>query len=315
DDAAAIRTLPGVAAAVPEMTQPVTVRYGDKDFTTTATATSEDFPLARNWSARSGTFFSRDDVASFAQVAVIGQTVADAVFPDRNNPVGEYILMGNSLFQVIGIMSAKGADPGGNDLDNMVWVPLSTGSIRLFGQKHLRSISVQVADAEAIGNVQDSVKQLLLKRHGREDFQVKSMEALVASAAETQDTLSYLLGAIATISLVVGGIGVMNIMLVSVTERTREIGVRVAVGARRLDIMLQFLTEALVVCLISGVIGVVVGVGGGVAASMAMGSKALFSVWAILPAFACAFITGLVFGYLPAKKAAHLDPVVALATD
>jgi len=315
EDAAAIRMLPGVAAAVPEMAQPVTVRQGNMDFATTVTATSEQFPQARNWSVRIGAFFKRDDMTTYAQVAVVGQTVADALFPNGGDPIGKYILMGNAPFQIIGIMSAKGADPGGNDLDNMVWVPLTTGSIRLFGQKNLRSISVQAADAGAIGAVLESVRELLLTRHGKEDFQVKSMEALIASATETQDTLSYLLGAIAAISLLVGGIGVMNIMLVSVTERTREIGVRVAVGARRLDIMLQFLTEAVVVCLISGVIGVAVGVGGGIAAAGAMGWMALFSVWAILPAFACAFATGLVFGYLPAKKAAHLDPVAALATD
>lgn len=315
EDAAAIRMLPGVSAAVPEMIQPVTVRQGNRDFATTVTATSDEFPQARNWTARVGVFFNRNDMASYTQVAVMGQTVADAIFPDGGDPIGKYILMGNAPFQVIGIMSAKGADPGGNDMDNMVWVPLTTGSIRLFGQKHLRSISVQASNAETLGSVSDSVKQLLLKLHGKEDSQVKSMEALIASATETQDTLSYLLGAIAAISLLVGGIGVMNIMLVSVTERTREIGVRVAVGARGFDIMLQFLTEAVVVCLVSGIIGVAVGVGGGIAASNAMGWMALFSPWAILLAFACAVATGLVFGYLPAKKAASLDPVVALATD
>ena len=315
EDAAAIRMLPGVAAAVPEMIQPLTVRQGNKDFATTATGTSEEFPQARNWNTRIGKFFNKEDMNSYAQVAVVGQTVADALFPGGGDPVGKYILMGNAPFQVIGVMAAKGADPGGNDLDNMVWVPLSTGSIRLFGQKYLRSISVQAADAETIGGVLDSVKQLLLKRHRKEDFQVKSMEALIASATETQNTLSYLLGAIAAISLLVGGIGVMNIMLVSVTERTREIGVRVAVGARGLDIMLQFLTEAVVVCLVSGIIGVAAGIGGGIAASKAMGWMAIFSPWAILMAFACAFATGLIFGYLPAKKAARLDPVVALATD
>lgn len=171
--------------------------------------------------------------------------------------------MGNVPFQVIGIMAVKGADPQGNDMDDMVWVPLTTGIIRLIGQRYLKSISVQVTDEAVMDDVQRAIKKLLIQRHKIEDFQIRSMAALLEIATQTQNTLTYLLGAIAAISLIVGGIGVMNIMLVSVTERTREIGIRMAVGARGLDVLLQFITEAVVVCLISGVIGIIAGIGGG----------------------------------------------------
>lgn len=223
--------------------------------------------------------------------------------------------MGNVPFQVIGIMAVKGADPQGNDMDDMVWVPLTTGIIRLIGQRYLKSISVQVTDEAVMDDVQRAIKKLLIQRHKIEDFQIRSMAALLEIATQTQNTLTYLLGAIAAISLIVGGIGVMNIMLVSVTERTREIGIRMAVGARGLDVLLQFITEAVVVCLISGVIGIIAGIGGGIAVSKAMGWLVIFSAIPIVLAFGCTFATGIIFGYLPAKKAAGLDPVTALATE
>lgn len=212
-------------------------------------------------------------------------------------------------------MAVKGADPQGNDMDDMVWVPLTTGIIRLIGQRYLKSISVQVTDEAVMDDVQRAIKKLLIQRHKIEDFQIRSMAALLEIATQTQNTLTYLLGAIAAISLIVGGIGVMNIMLVSVTERTREIGIRMAVGARGLDVLLQFITEAVVVCLISGVIGIIAGIGGGIAVSKAMGWLVIFSAIPIVLAFGCTFATGIIFGYLPAKKAAGLDPVTALATE
>src|SRR3990167_813001 len=174
----------------------------------------------------------------------------------------------------------------------MVWVPLTTGSARLFGQRYLRSIAVQAADAGAMGVIQEEVKKLLVRRHSREDFQVRSMAALLATASQTQNTLTWLLGAIAAISLLVGGIGVMNIMLVSVTERTREIGIRMATGARARDVLLQFITEALVVSLLGGLIGVAAGVGVGLAVAKAMGWLAIFSTAPILLALACSFFLG-----------------------
>jgi len=314
-DAEAIARLPGVAAVVPEMIQPVTLRYGNRDYVTSADATSAAFPFARNWSTSLGAFFPEDAVMRYAQVVVLGQTVVENLFPTVQIPLGEYVLIGNTPFQVVGVMTAKGIDAGGNDLDNMVWVPLTTGSARLFGQRYLRSIAVQAADVNIMSSVQEATRELLLERHKREDFQVRSMAALLETATETQNTLTYLLGAIAAISLIVGGIGVMNIMLVSVTERTREIGIRMATGARAWDVLLQFITEAVVVCLIGGLLGVAAGVSTGLAVSKVMGWLAIFSAGPILLAFTCAFAIGILFGYLPASKAAHLDPVVALATE
>jgi macrolide transport system ATP-binding/permease protein len=166
-----------------------------------------------------------------------------------------------------------------------------------------------------MGAVQDGIHTVLMHRHRKEDFNIRNMADTIATANETQNTLTYLLAAIAVISLVVGGIGVMNIMLVSVTERTREIGIRMAVGARGFDVLFQFLTEAVMVCLIGGLTGVVVGVGGGLAASAVAGWRVIFTTAPIVVAFACASLTGILFGYLPARKAAQLDPIEALARD
>ncbi|MBK9797658.1 MAG: FtsX-like permease family protein [Holophagaceae bacterium] len=163
--------------------------------------------------------------------------------------------------------------------------------------------------------VQTSLHALLMKRHGKEDFNIRNMADTIATANETQNTLTYLLAAIAVISLIVGGIGVMNIMLVSVTERTREIGIRMAIGARGFDVMFQFLTEAVMVCFIGGLAGVLVGIGGGLATSAIAGWRVIFTIAPILVAFSCAFLTGIIFGYLPARKAASLDPIEALARD
>jgi macrolide transport system ATP-binding/permease protein len=313
-DADAIRAIPGIVASVPEIIGPVTVRYGNQDYATTADATSAAFPVARTWLTSQGTFFSEADAAGYAPVAVLGQTVYDKLFMDGANPVGQYVLLGNTPLQIIGVMSVKGADPTGNDLDDMVWIPISTGSVRLFGRSSLRSVSVLVADADQRDATIAAINTLLLDRHRASDFRTQSMAALLETATETQNTLTLLLGSIAAISLLVGGIGIMNIMLVSVTERTREIGIRMATGARSFDVLTQFVTEAVVVCSIGGLVGVA----GGLAAawvSAKYGSAVVFSLPPVLIAFASAFVTALVFGYFPAKRAAQLDPVVALSTE
>lgn len=315
EDAEAIERLPAVQAVVPEMIQPVTVRYANRDAMTSADATTSAFPAVRNWPAAWGVFFRESDMRRYAQVVVLGRTVADALFRSGEDPLGKYVLMGNVPFQVIGVMAQKGADPGGNDMDNMVWIPLTTGSARLFGQRHLKFISVGVTEAGAMDTVQEGIERLLENRHRGRDFQVRSMAALMETASKTQNTLTYLLGTIAAISLIVGGIGVMNIMLVSVTERTREIGVRMSVGARASDVLLQFITEAVIVCIAGGLIGIVLGIVAALAAARFMGWLALFSFGPLLLAFSCALISGILFGYLPARKAALLDPVTALATE
>ncbi|WP_142850117.1 MacB family efflux pump subunit [Telmatospirillum sp. J64-1] len=314
EDAIEIGRLPGVAASVPEINTTQTLRADNLDHQTSITATSSAFPQARNWRVAQGVFFDENDTLEYAPVAVLGGTVAQALFPDGRSPLGRYILIRNVPFQVIGVLEEKGASPQGMDQDDMVLVPLSTGQLRLIGQRHLRNITVQVEPTADMNAVQESIESLLLARHGRVDFQVRNMAALLESVGRTQDTFRLLLGSIAAISLLVGGIGVMNIMLVSVTERTREIGIRMATGARGINIQMQFLTEALVVCCTGGLLGVAGGLATGWLIGR-LGSPVEFSLTPVLVAFFCAAGTGLVFGFLPARKAARLDPVVALASD
>lgn len=314
DDAEAISAEIGnILAAVPEYTGNVTVRTGARDYVTQVNATTAPFPVAREWPVAEGIFFSDSDVKSYLPVAVIGQTVVNNLF-EGTDPIGRYVLLNNIPFQVIGIMTPKGATPWGADQDDIIYVPLSTGMLRLFGQRYVRTITVQVQDVTRINDTQEEIRQLLMARHRAEDFQIRNMASIIETAMETQNTLTILLGSIAAISLLVGGIGVMNIMLVSVTERTREIGVRMATGARRLNIMLQFNSEALAICTLGGLIGVALGL------SVTwlfgyFGRPVIFSAEPVLLAFFCAFATGLLFGYLPARKAADLDPVVALAAE
>ena len=314
EDAIIATRIDNVVAAVPEADTRATIRAGNTDAQTQITGTTAEYVKAKSWPLAAGVFINEEDNRRYAAVAVIGQTVASNLYADQN-PLGEYLLIRNVPFLVIGVMEAKGATPWGQDQDDVVLVPINTASNRLIGSRHLSSISVLIDDLSLSDITQEAVRQAILANHsGVEDFQIRNMASLLENIASTQDTFTVLLGSIAAISLLVGGIGVMNIMLVNVSERTREIGIRMATGARTRNILQQFIVEAMVVSAIGGAIGVVVGLGFA-AMLQYFGTSILFTPGPVLLAFSCAFATGLIFGFMPARKAAHLDPVVALSAD
>jgi macrolide transport system ATP-binding/permease protein len=316
DDADAIMdNVPNIIGTLPEIQGSYTVRYGRQDYQTTVTANSASMPLIRNWPLAQGVYFTREDSDSYTAVAVLGATVAEEMFPDGSNPLGEYILIRNVPFQIIGVLTRKGGSGfGGSDQDDVVFVPLKTGALRLFGQQYARSIAVAVDDISRIGETERDLTEFMTVRHGTQDFRVFNSAELLDTVSASQDTFTMLLGSVAAISLLVGGIGVMNIMLVSVTERTREIGIRMATGARQSDILSQFLSEAIVVSAVGGMIGVALGVGTGLLLQR-FEVPIQFTTTPMVLAFCCAAATGLIFGFTPARKASRLDPVVALANE
>lgn len=314
EDADAIAGIAGVASAVPELSGSQTLRAGLNDVRTQILATSADYDEVQNWPAASGRFFDARDVADYAPVVVLGETVAKALFPDGADPVGQWILTPNLPLQVVGVLSPKGATNWGSDRDDVAMVPITTGQLRLIGQRHLRSVSIKVADVARIDEIEAEVEALILQRHQIRDFSIRNMASLLETVQETQNTLTVLLGSIAAVSLLVGGIGVMNIMLVSVSERTREIGVRMATGARPRDVMTQFLVEALVVCALGAGLGVALGLAATWAIGQ-LGTPIAFSLSPVAGAVGCALAIGIAFGLMPARRAANLDPVRALASE
>lgn len=313
-DAIALVNLPHVAALAPERSSSITMRYGNADFTSQIIGTWPSYANVKEWQTTSGGWFTDADVKGYAPVVVLGQTVVDALFPNGEDPIGRYVLMTNIPFEVVGVLATKGATPFGSDQDSVAIVPLSTGFMRIFGQQYLSTISVKIDEADNVDPTQTTMTRILLDRHRTEDFQIRNTSSMMEMASTASNTMTILLGSVAAISLLVGGIGVMNIMLVSVTERTREIGIRMATGARESNILLQFNIEAMVVCGVGGLIGVLAGIGFAVAAG-AFGLNVAITAAPSLIAFLCAFATGMVFGYLPARKAAQLDPVIALSSE
>ncbi len=317
EDAEAISDdLPNILGTLPQLQGNYTVRFQRQDYSTSVTAVTHNMPEVNNWPLASGVFYTREDSVDYTPVAVLGSTVANEIFPNGENPLGEYILIKNIPFQVIGVLTSKGGSGGfnGGDQDDAVFVPFKTGALRLMGQNYANNISVFVDDIDQIEQTERNLIEYMIARHGTEDFRIFNSAELLETVSASQDTFTILLGSVAAISLLVGGIGVMNIMLVSVTERTREIGIRMATGARQTDIMSQFLSEAIVVSGIGGIIGVLTGVAVGYIL-IAFEVSIKFTSMPMILAFCCATATGLVFGFAPARKAARLDPVVALANE
>ncbi|MBP2309496.1 MacB family efflux pump subunit [Azospirillum melinis] len=313
-DGEAILRLPNVESVMPYLDMPVMVRYGNIDHRTSGLATSASLPLTHRWPVALGSFFTTADERAGAAVAVLGHNVAKRLFPNGESPLGRHVQVNNIPFQVTGVMGQKGDLTGSQDTDDWVFVPLSTGVQRLVGKPDLQLILVSVHNVGRIAETRDAVKALMTKRHGQEDFQIRDVTARIRTATETQDTMTLLLGSAAVVTLLVGGIGVMNIMLVSVTERTREIGIRMAAGARAADIERQFLMEAALVAGLGGLVGVALGLASGALVGLFV-MPVLFTATAIAGAVTSAVVTGLVFGLIPARRAASLDPVAALSSE
>ncbi len=309
------KAVPGVTGISAEYSRQAQVVFRAENVITQISGVTPEFQEVRNFRPARGEFFTEAEMRSRAKVAIVGKTVADRFFPDTD-PIGQRIRIRGITFTVIGVMEEKGATSF-TDRDDVVFVPLTTAQRRLFGVTHVRTIHVQVATSEEMPAAQEALTELLRTRHRlaphqENDFTVRSQADILQTFTSVSQTMTVLLGGIAAVSLIVGGIGIMNIMLVSVTERTREIGIRMAVGARRRDILLQFLVESVALSVGGGMIGIGVGVLGSQAITRFAGWSTLLSLQAVLLAFTFAVAVGVFFGLYPAQRAARLDPIVAL---
>ena len=313
-DATALAQQDYAIGVSPAVSTSATVRHGATSASAQISGVSGDHFMLHSYTVVTGGIFDDTDIAALSQVAVIDEDTRDTFFARGADPVGEVLHLGKVPVRIIGVVRATGASFGPSSLN--VWLPYTTVMSRVSGQGHLNSIGVQVADGVDMARAQQEITALLLSRHGVQDFFLQNTDTIRQTVTSTTRMMTGLVAAIAVISLIVGGIGVMNIMLVSVTERTREIGVRIAVGARRSDIIAQFLTEAVLVCLVGGVLGVALAIGGGaLLGSLSDNVRLSFSTLSIVAAFLSSSVIGMTFGYLPARVAAQLDPVVALSRD
>jgi len=320
DDAEAIqKECSGVLYVAPVHSGTAQVVYGSQNWSTGITGTTANMLFVRDWQLSAGRPFSEQDIKSAAKVCLIGQTIVDNLFGGIN-PIGQVIRIKNLPFTVIGLLEAKGQDFGGHDQDDAVYVPITTSQKKLFGTSFpgmVRMIMVTAKSAEALETAQSQINELLRQRHHigpkqENDFTVRNLTQMLQVAEESTKVMTILLGAIASVSLLVGGIGIMNIMLVSVTERTREIGIRMAIGAKAWDIRLQFIIEALTLSFIGGIIGIIAGMSTAEILSSLAGWSVTVTPFSILLAFVFSGLVGIFFGFYPAYKASLLDPIDAL---
>ncbi len=320
NDANAVGDLEDIAAIAPISTGNAQIIFSGNNWNTSIIGTSPTYFSIRGWNVDSGELFSDADIRSANRVALIGKTVAENLFGDDIDPIGKTIRIKKSPFMILGVLESKGQSFDGRDQDDTIIVPITTAQRKLFGNQipgSVRMIMAQAKSEKYMGVAEDAINDLIRQRHNirenaESDFSVRNLTAMAKTASETAKTMSMLLGAIASISLLVGGIGIMNIMLVSVTERTREIGIRMAIGAREKDILLQFLLEACVISIVGCVIGIALGLGGALIVKKMVGAEILISMRSIVLAFSVAASVGVFFGYYPATKAAKLHPIEAL---
>src|SRR5216110_846343 len=322
EDAAAIaREVPAVQVAAPSSRGNAQVVYGNLNWSTGIQGVTADYFEARDWPVEVGRPVLQEDVDGATKVALLGQTTALNLFGDAD-PIGQIIRIKKVPFTVVGLLSRKGQNSWGQDQDDVIMIPLSTAKKKVLGVSHanprsVQAISIKVRAGEDMADAEQQIRGVLRQRHRLQpyqddDFWLRNLSEVLQTQEESSKVMTYLLAAIASVSLLVGGIGIMNIMLVSVTERTREIGLRMAVGARGRDILLQFLVEAVTLSLIGGIIGIVFGLGGSRAISYLAEWRTLVSMEAIVLAFGFAALIGIFFGFYPARKAARLDPIEAL---
>ena len=317
-DADAIRReVPGIQFLSPGLNTRVQVVAESSNWNTNVQGANEELPSIRSWPLQFGSFFTRDHVRGAAKVAVLGSAARDQLFGPDSDPVGRVVRIKNQPFRVIGVLTRKGQAAMGPDQDDTVVVPFTTVRKRLQGVQHLSSLTISAADGADLAHVSEDVAALLRVRHRLEpgeddDFSVRTQAEMTTMLTSTTDTMTYLLAGIAAVSLLVGGIGIMNIMLVSVTERTREIGLRLSVGAGDRDVLLQFLVEAIVLSLAGGALGIALGMLTSYGVTRLLSWSTVVTPESILLSFGVAAATGVFFGFYPARKAASLDPIEAL---